>query len=465
MPDLGVLKRDSWYLAIGSLVLAVASVIWLPAITGPDPNAWLSWSHSLLHGHGIDFRYGPAWKPLPVLVTIPLGLPGKGFAAAAWLLTVRFAFFWCSASLYLLVRKDAGLLAGVVAAVLPFALRPWVNVAVAGESETVALALVLTAALVHFKGKPRATVLLLAAAGLSRPEVWPLLLIYIVWQARSGERKVVPVGIASFVGLGLAWAALPRLLDIGATKFGMTTGHSLHDATFQTIIDNTLGVIPPKAWVLIPIGLVAAAFQRKLVILTLAIAAGLLVVEIATLWALHPPISQTGYTPVLRYFAAAGVMACGVAGYGAQSLRDLFPEGAGRILGGAAAVALVAWSLGTAFEPNHLGVQRAQAIARSTDSAVAAIDSAGGVERVRPCLPFTISSFSAISWDIARRLGLPLSASTTKPHSPSIALDYTAGSWVLSTAPPSTNRGARVIGRSDLWRVMYYPGLGGCLKP
>ena len=91
-------RRELVLISAASLAAALVSVFLLPAITGPDPNAWLTWSRSLLDGLGIDFRYGPAWKPLPVLMTLPLGLLGKGFAAWSWLLIVRFATFWCAAA-------------------------------------------------------------------------------------------------------------------------------------------------------------------------------------------------------------------------------------------------------------------------------------------------------------------------------------------------------------------------------
>ena len=441
------------------------SLLWLPAITAPDPNAWLTWSKSLLDGRGIDFAHGPSWKPLPVLVTLPLGLPGKGFAAMAWLWLVRFATLWVSGALYLLVRKDAGKLAGVVAAVLPFTIRPWVNVGIAGESETVALALVLAAALALMNGRRTWTVLLVALAGLSRPEVWPLLVLLAIWQWRQGDRKTaVHAGIA-FLVLAFFWAVAPKLLSIGSdSPFTMASGHSLHNSNWHTILDNSLGVLPPKAWVLILIGVVGAWLKRRWVILLLAAAAALLVIEIALLWALHPPVTATGYTPVLRYFAAAGVLACGVAGYGAEYLRDLFPEGRLRVIGEVLVVGIVAWSVYSSVPGTRNSVHRSTDIAASTDGAIAAINSAGGVKTLRPCFPFTVSNFSAISWDIARRLGVPLQDATTKPHAPSVAVDFTGGNWVLASAPPADSRHRKVLSRSNGWQVVYYPGASGCLR-
>ena len=453
-------------LGVAALLCAAAALLtmWpLDAITGPDPNAWLTWSHSLVGGHGIDFRFGPAWKPLPVFTTVPLGLLGNGFAAGAWLFIVRFSLFWCSGALFLLVRREAGLLAAVVAAVLPFTIRPWVNVGVAGESETVALALVLTAGLAHLGGRRLTAVSLLTLAGLSRPEVWPLIVLYIAWRAKAGERDMLVAGAASVAVLVLSWVVLPKALDTSGGAFGSTSGHSLHDASLRTIVDNTLGVIPPKAWVLIPFGLVGAWMNRRWTILVLAIGAAALVIEITLLWALHPPISQTGYTPVLRYFAAVGVLLCGVAGQGGETLRDLFPKGAARMAGSALVVLIVAWSLVASVDGTRNSINRAKATAKSTDGAVAAVSAAGGVERIKACFPATFSNFSAISWDVARRLGIPLSDTTTKPHAPSVSINFTGGGAFLETPAPKFGGRRQVLGASPGWRVDYFPGRRGCL--
>jgi len=459
------LSRQALWIGVGCAALAALSLLALPAVTAPDPNAWLTWSKALLDGDGIDFAHGPAWKPLPVLITLPLGVPGKGFAAMSWLWLVRFTLLWASGALYLLVRREAGLLAGLVAAVLPFTIRPWLNVGIAGESETIALALVLTAGLTHLGGRRSWTVALLTLAGLSRPEVWPLLVLYALWRWRGGDRKVAVETAGAFGLFVLFWIVGPKVLAIGSdSPFTMSGGHSLHNASWRTILDNSLGVLPPKAWVFIPIGLVGAWFASKKLILVLAAGSLLLVIEIALLWALHPPISATGYTPVLRYFAAAGVLACGVAGYGAEYLRDIFPEGIGRWIGSLGVVLIVAWSITAAVPGARSSVDRSRSIAASTDGAVAAINASGGVERLRPCFPFTVSNFSAIAWDIARRLGVPLQEATTRPHAPSVAIDFVAGNWVLATQPPKIASGRKVLGRANGWQVVYYPGLTGCLK-
>ena len=460
----GSQQRPALWIALGCAIAATVSLLLLPAVTAPDPNAWLTWSKALLDGHGIDFGHGPAWKPLPVLITLPLGIPGKGFAAMSWLWLVRFSLLWASASLYLLVRREAGLLAGLVAALLPFAIRPWVNVGVAGESETVALALVLTAGLTHFADRRTTTVLLLGLGGLSRPEIWPLLILYAVWQWREGHRRVAGETTVAFAAFLFFWVVGPKLISIGSdSPFTMAGGHSLHNSNWHTIFDNSLGVLPPKAWVLIPIGLVGAWLAKRKLILALAAGSALLVVEIALLWALHPPISATGYTPVLRYFAAAGVLACGVAGFGAQFLKESFPVGRWRIVGTGLAIVIVGWSLYSAIPGARDSVNRSRDIAASTDGAIAAINSAGGAEALKPCFPFTVSNYSAIAWDIARRLGVPLQDATTKPHTPSVAVDFVAGSWVLASAPPADKRGRQVIGRANGWNVVYYPGSEGCL--
>jgi hypothetical protein len=462
---LQVSRRELIVIALLCCLLAAVSLVPLSQVTGPDPNAWLSRAFGMLHGDGVDFSAGPAWKPLATLIDIPHNLGGNGFAAGVWLWIVRFSALWTSAMLFVLVRKDGGVAGATVAALLPLTIRPWLNVAVVGESETLALALVLTALVAWLSARQRTVMAFLLLAGLLRPEVWPLIVLQAIFMKTRGERGWLSWLIGSIAMIAVGWVIWPRLVAIGSgSPFSMKSGHSLHNADLGTIVNNTFGVIPPKAWLLIPFGLFGAWRARRLgPTAMLAIGAGLLIVEITVLWALHPPLSATGYTPVLRYFAAAGVMLCGVAGAGVGTIAQLSgPRFRPFSIG--LAVALAAWSLGTSVAGTRSAIDRSQEIARSSQDAVIAVGRAGGVNRIQHCLPITISNFSAIGWSISRRLQIPLQAIDTHPHSPSVALSYTAGSWVLATAPPMDARGRMVIGRSKLWEVIYYPGHGGCLK-
>ncbi len=456
-------RRELGLAAVACLLLAGLSLIPLSQVTGPDPNAWMSWSYGLIHHGTIDFGFGPSWKPLPVIVTAPLNLFDPGFTAGVWLLLERFAAFWCSAMLFILVRRDGGnLTGGIVAALLPFTIRPWVNTIIVGESESIALGLVLTALFVFLNGRSRLTTLLLTLAGLLRPETWPLLGLQLFWRRRQrAERTGVDAAIA-LLTIVFFWFAAPQLVKAGGTPLAMNGGYSLKDATLHTIFSNVLGVMPPKAWVLIPVGVVGALLARRTAPLMLAAGAGMLIIEITLLWALHPPITAAGYTPVLRYFAVAGVMLCGVAGAGAGEMLNR-TQGAVRFVAAAAVAILVSAAVWTSIPGSRSAIDRSRASGQSSQQAVEAIARAGGIGRLQACEPLVISNWSAIGWSISRRLGIPLGSISTKPHTPSVALDFTVGGWVLRTPPPANPSGRRLLATYGPWEVIYYPGAGSCL--
>ena len=446
-------------------VLAAFSLVPLSQVTGPDPNAWMAWSYSLLHGNGVDLGHGPAWKPLPVLVMAPLNLAGTDATALLWLFLVRFGAFWCSAMLFTLVRRDGGVAGASIAAVLPLTIRPWLNTTVVGESEAIALALVLTAFVLFLDSRPRAVTGLLTLAGLLRPEVWPLMVLQLIVRGRSGQRPALLDGIAAAAVLAVGWVLWPQLIAAGGTPFSMQGGLTMKDATFSDVGSNILGVMPPKAWVLIPFGIAGAVLARRAGPLLLTAGAMLLIIEIVVLWALRPPISDAGYTPVLRYFAVAGVMLCGVAGAGADAIIERAPKGLARRLAVLLATGVVCWSFATAADGARSAIDRSLESGRSSREAAEAIRRAGGMEAIAPCRPITISNWSAISWSISRRLGIPLAWFSSRPRSPSVALDFTEGGWVLRTVPPDDAAGRELLATSGPWEVVHYPGSGpGCLR-
>src|SRR4051812_47106790 len=81
-------RRPALVVAAACVLVATASLL-LPSAPSYDPWAWLVWGREVLHG---DLRTatGPSWKPLTVLLAMPLSLLG-GAAPAAWLVVSRAA--------------------------------------------------------------------------------------------------------------------------------------------------------------------------------------------------------------------------------------------------------------------------------------------------------------------------------------------------------------------------------------
>ena len=128
----------------------------------------------------LDTSSGPSWKPFPVVFTTPLALFGDA-APALWLVVARAGGLLALAGAYVLAARLGGRWAGIAAAAV-MALSPWwlFNTAL-GNSEGLLAAAVLWAVVAHLSGRHRAALVLLTAAGLMRPEVWPFLGAYGFW--------------------------------------------------------------------------------------------------------------------------------------------------------------------------------------------------------------------------------------------------------------------------------------------
>jgi len=97
--------------AVVAACLALA-LLSLAAPTTPtyDPWAWLIWGREILH-LSLDTRFGPSWKPLPVLITTVFGLAG-GAAPALWVAVARAGGLVALALAYRVARRLGGGVAG-----------------------------------------------------------------------------------------------------------------------------------------------------------------------------------------------------------------------------------------------------------------------------------------------------------------------------------------------------------------
>src|SRR5947199_2189888 len=89
----GVGARDRTAPRAGlAAVAAVCLALGLLSLVGPssptyDPWAWLIWGREILHLN-LDTRFGPSWKPLPVVLTTVFALV-PGAAPALWVAVAR----------------------------------------------------------------------------------------------------------------------------------------------------------------------------------------------------------------------------------------------------------------------------------------------------------------------------------------------------------------------------------------
>lgn len=199
-----------------SLGLALASLA-LPSAPGYDPWSWLTWGREVV-SLDLSTSEGPAWKPLPVVVTAALAPLGEEIAPAAWLTVAR-----AGAILALLVasglarRLAGGSIAAGLATALGILLIPgWIEHAAVGNAEGLLTALLLLGLAGLLEGRPRTALALIAVAALIRLEVWPFLAVLAaaVWRRQRDVRPWLVAGSAGLLALWVVpdWLASGELL-------------------------------------------------------------------------------------------------------------------------------------------------------------------------------------------------------------------------------------------------------------
>jgi len=158
------------------LAIAALSLL-LPATTPTyDPWAWLVWGREVA-ALDLDTRFGPSWKPLPVLFTTPFSVFGDA-APELWLVVARTGALLGLVAAFRLARRLGGPLAGALAVVTLALSGGYLRGSALGYSEGLLVAVVLLAVERHLLGRRGQALALGFAAGLLRPETWPFLGLY-----------------------------------------------------------------------------------------------------------------------------------------------------------------------------------------------------------------------------------------------------------------------------------------------
>jgi hypothetical protein len=187
-----------------------------------DAWSWLVWGRELAHLE-LDTTSGPAWKPLPVLLAVPLSLAGD-LAPQLWLVLVRTAWLMAlllagQISLVLTLgrpraaRAAAAAFAALGVVLLADEVTHWSAQVAGGMAEPLLVALALGAVSAAFAGRMRTVLVLGALAALVRPEAFPLLALYAVWCWRV-ERRTRALAGAVVLLVPALWLA-PELLAAG----------------------------------------------------------------------------------------------------------------------------------------------------------------------------------------------------------------------------------------------------------
>lgn len=259
-PDIAapVARRRRWgtpALLIGCVGVAALSLR-LPAIVGYDPWVWLIWGRELNQGT-LTSDGTIAWKPLPVLVTALLVPIGES-APDLWLLVSRavgLSGLVAVGGLAARLTRDrtSGVIAAAVA-VVAFLLTPdnesrWLRHLLQGNIEPVTAALCVWAVRRHLDGRPGQAVLLGALAGLTRPEVWPFLVLYGAWVLWRSPRRwwvLLPLPLVP-----LLWFGGDRIAS-GNPLAGAATAQVLVGSAAQRLVvglDGAVAMVPVAVWV------------------------------------------------------------------------------------------------------------------------------------------------------------------------------------------------------------------------
>lgn len=212
--------------ALGALMLAAVG-LWALAPTYPDYDAYehLVWGRDLLHGAapGFETFAAPTQHPLYLALSALLSLAGQGADRLLVLVTV-LSLVALTAGTYALGRGLFGTWPGAAAAFFVGSSFAFLLYAVRAFVDVPFLALVVWAAALEV-ARPRrglAPMVLLAFAGLLRPEAWVLAGLYWLWCLPGRDLRARLGLLVLVVAAPLIWA----LIDLAVTGDPLFSLHS-----------------------------------------------------------------------------------------------------------------------------------------------------------------------------------------------------------------------------------------------
>ncbi len=340
--------------ATSAVVAVLLDVLYGPWFLNYDARYALLWAQDLANGH--KPQYTADFAPTPHPLQTAFGLLALPFGAASDDVLTFATLLAFGALVYLAFALGRELFSpwvGVVAALVVLTRPAMERDALLAYQDVPFAALVVGAVLVEAR-RPRAGVpvlVLLAVAGLLRPEAWVLAGLYVlwIWAGRTTRQRAVAVALAA--AAPLIWAAsdwavtgdpLHSLHGTADLAIANDRRRSLSDVPYWTA--QYFGYALREPLVLgVPIGLAFAWFHaRRQAVLPLAV-----VVAMVAVFAIGPIF---GLPLIRRYIATPAVLlslfyGLAVAGWA------MLPDGASRNRWLAAGI--VAALLSVAYLPWH----------------------------------------------------------------------------------------------------------------
>ncbi len=238
-----------WPLATATLacVVAAATTLLLPSTPSYDPWAWIVWGREVA-ALDLDTRYGPSWKPLPVLFTTPFSLFG-GAAPELWLVVARAGALLGLVAAFRLAQRLGGPLAGVLAAAGLALSGGYLRSSAIGFSEGLLVALVLLGIERHLEGRRAQALALGFGAGLLRPETWPFLGLYALYVfVREPRARLLAAGLMAllpvlWLGPEL-WGAGDPLRAASRAQDPTLLSPAFADRPALAVLDRAEGLVP-----------------------------------------------------------------------------------------------------------------------------------------------------------------------------------------------------------------------------
>lgn len=458
-------SRWVWIAVLACAIGGFVSLLIAPSALINDPNWWVVWAGDLPSGT-IDLtgQGNVSWKPLPVLLTVPASAISQQIGIHFWLWVSRSCVLGTSVLLYRLASRRGGPVGGIVAALLPLLIQNWDQSMVGGASEPLLMVLILSAVEAALSNRRWLALWLGVLAGLVRPEVSPLLVIYGVWLLRRDRsRALVPLAAGVLV-LAIGWFALPALLmGNGLQAAETTTVYPGPIPWIGELFRMAIGWTDTFWWTLVPLaaGLFVAVRERDRLLLWLIAGAGIWTLTLVA-------FSAGGVSGMPRYTVPPMIVLCVVAGAGAGAIYLACRPLALRV---AVVVALIA-ALGLSINANadriglffDLGHYQLLAV----DEAAGVVRAAGGASRFKDCQPLGTNASLGYPGPLGPRLGLNVRSQLKPAKAPTILIVGAMPVGVRANAvgkPPGYPEGEvsrKLIARRGLWSVYYVAGKRDC---
>jgi hypothetical protein len=291
-----------------------------------DAHGWLRWGREIGLGQGsFDTTAMPSWKPIPLLLTVPLAWTGP-LAPTLFLIVLRTAGFVALALVFRVAARRDGLVAGIVAVGALALVHDWWPTLLGGAIEPALVALGAGAVLAHQARRHALALALLALVALGREEALPLVALYGASRWRHGVQwpaaGALTSGVVLALWLGGDWLGsgdpfhggeLARQAGAAAAAAGRS------DTALSGALQAVARALPVALWPLALVGAAAAMRDRDRTSIALLAAAGLWIVIDVGLVALGYPIQQ-------RFLFPATAVLCLIAASGAATVYAWLTE-------------------------------------------------------------------------------------------------------------------------------------------